>query len=147
MAEEEPASSNKKRQLPLIVRDALWWGPGLAVAYGVRWFIQHVDWALIWNLFKTSWAQFIALAAVLIASVGLFRLRSRRPKIYAGLEAIVGFTSAWLAFSPDSGASPTERGAKALAAVYLLIRSGDNWNRAMTPKKTGDKRARAIAIG
>jgi len=96
--------------------------------------INEVDWPRVWAWFSPLWAQTVAVVAIIVLSILLSILRARRPKVYATIEAFVGLTAGWLAFAPATSSSTAERFAKAFAAVYLLVRAGDNWNRGVEMK-------------
>lgn len=111
--------------------DEAWWPPIvllviIALSYLSGHGLDRIDWPRIWRQFTSLWAQVLALAGVGVSAFALYRLRSARPKIYASLEGLVALTSGWMAFS---SATATERGLKLAAAVYLMVRAIDNWNR------------------
>lgn len=97
---------------------------GLAALTSVA--IAYVNWARVWPAFEPFWAQLLGVGLIVAGAIGLYRLRTYRPRYYATLEATVAMTSGWMAFSSHSA---TETGLKLAAAVYLLVRSFDNWNR------------------
>ena len=94
--------------------------------------IEHVlDWVA-----RFSFAVPLTVVATMLVAGGLFWVRSRRLRVYAGIEYTVGAITAWFAISPlhASGEfkapNDPERIMKIVAAIYLMIRAMDNWTRA-----------------
>jgi|SRR3569623_1120362 len=94
-------------------------------------------------LFSAHWFRFVLLPACIATSMALYRLRTTKRRIYAGLEFAVGLFSAWLAISPLQAGGriqppqDADRLMKIVAAVYLMIRAMDNWNRASDIPRAG----------
>lgn len=92
--------------------------------------LRSVDWPRVWAEFKPFWAQLVGIAFIVVTAVALYKLRTYRPRYYAILEGMVAITTGWFAFSAKTA---TESGLKLAAAVYLLVRCFDNWNRERPP--------------
>jgi hypothetical protein len=88
--------------------------------------IRAIDWIPILKFFKPIQARIAAVIALVQAAQLIYKLRARYPKVYAAVEGFVALTSAWLALSATN---PTDQGLKFAAAVYLMVRALDNWNR------------------
>lgn len=133
------ARGGKKRPrgLALLLHDLSRVVPVLAAGYVARLAIENVNWSRVWNWFRSSTTQLVGVLFLFLLGIGLYFLRSRRPKVYASIEAVVAMTSAWLAFSAED---PTDTGLKLVAAVYLLVRAFDNWKLLRPPATALDAR-------
>ena len=79
-----------------------------------------------WGAALSGWLQVLVVVLAIGTALALYWLRQRRPRIYAGLEFFVACSAAWVAVSAHQ---PLEEGLKFAAAVYLMVRSFDNWRR------------------
>jgi hypothetical protein len=78
------------------------------------------------NLPESLGARALVVGVLIIGAFFLFELRSLRARAYASIEFFVGCVTAWLAFDAKT---PTDQALRLAAAVYLMIRAIDNWNR------------------
>jgi hypothetical protein len=77
-------------------------------------------WRLDW------WAQLLAVSCTTVGAALLFNLRTRAPRVYAFVEMVAGFATAWFAAGRPE---PLPRIIGLATATYLLIRAQDNWRR------------------
>jgi hypothetical protein len=80
--------------------------------------------------------QFLFFALVIVIAVGLYLLRSKRRRIYASLEIMIGVAIAVYAtneiYRPTEGSFPAKSWFAGMAGIYVIIRGLDNW---FHPKK------------
>jgi hypothetical protein len=110
--------------------------------------------AVIWGLpiFVGRSFQVVAVGLIVFTAMGLFELRQTRLRLYAAVEFSFGLLSAFFAVEAPPGwfevleshtkgtealvelghvlgSVQVDRGIKAAAAVYLMVRAADNWKK------------------
>lgn len=130
LSPEDEANARGCASVLLVV--ALLVGLGRAAAWLWNWLAERRP-PSGWGSTLAEWIQAPVVLLAIAVAAGLYALRQRLPRVYASLEFFVACSTAWVAVSAER---PLDEGLKFAAAVYLMVRSFDNWWRKPTATKS-----------